>query len=58
MCLSDKPDALRFFDALEDAEKHRYIRSIYAAKTDDIKVERIVHSINRLSRRMLFSSQK
>ena len=58
LCLSDKPDALRFFDALEDAEKHRYIRCIYAAKTDDITVERIVHSINRLSHRMLFSSQK
>jgi len=58
LCLSDEPESLRFFNGLSEVEKNRYVQWIYSAKTDEIKVQRIVHSIHRLSSGMLFSFRK
>jgi hypothetical protein len=48
LCLKDEPAAYDKFLTCTDGEQKAFIDWIYAAKTDETKVERIVQTINKL----------
>lgn len=48
-CLKDDPIACQSFMNYSDQQKKEIIDWIYSAKTDDIKVERIAKTINKLA---------
>ncbi|MFT2009707.1 YdeI/OmpD-associated family protein [Pontibacter sp. 13R65] len=48
LCLQDEPTAYQAFLALSDVEQQTCVDWIYAAKSDDMKVARIVQTIDRL----------
>lgn len=50
LCLSDEPEALRFFKSISESEQKYYIQWIYSAKREETKVNRIAKTVNRLSR--------
>ncbi|MCD7972235.1 MAG: YdeI/OmpD-associated family protein [Candidatus Azobacteroides sp.] len=58
MCLEDEPEALKFFHSLKENEQHHYIKWIYAAKTDQTKVDRIAKTLIRLSKKQKFADQE
>ena len=49
-CLKDEPHALDNFKKLSESEKKKYIDWIYAVKTDELKVQRMADSINRIAK--------
>ena len=49
LCLNDEPKALQNFNNLSQKEQEAMIDWIYSAKKDDLKVERIVQTIDKLS---------
>lgn len=53
-CLQDEPEALQFFNALTESEQYHYVKWIYAAKTDQKKVERISNTLIRLSKKLKY----
>jgi len=55
LCLQDDPEALRFFNSLNKNEQHSYVKWIYAAKTDQTKVDRIAQTLIRLSKHQKFT---
>jgi len=55
LCLQDDTEALKFFNSLNESEKHSYVKWIYSAKTDETKIERMAKSIDKLSKREKFS---
>jgi uncharacterized protein YdeI (YjbR/CyaY-like superfamily) len=57
LCRQDEPEALRFFNALADAEQEKLIKWIYSAKTQDAKIDRIAKAIDSLGRRSTFQGQ-
>lgn len=57
LCLEDEPVARQYFQSLSAEEKDKYIQWIFAAKTDELRVERIVQSIHRLSLKFPFVSK-
>jgi bifunctional DNA-binding transcriptional regulator/antitoxin component of YhaV-PrlF toxin-antitoxin module len=52
LCLSDEPEALRFFKSISESEQNYYIQWIYAAKREETKISRIAKTVNRLLRGM------
>jgi uncharacterized protein YdeI (YjbR/CyaY-like superfamily) len=54
ICLQDEPKAERFFNSLSDNEKQNYIKWIYSAKKEEIKVQRMVRTVNRLMKRLKY----
>lgn len=48
VCLKDEPQAYANFQQLSENEQKTMIEWIYAAKRDDMKVERIVQSMDKL----------
>ena len=50
LCLQEDTEALRFFNSLRESEKHNYVKWIYSAKTDQTKVDRIAHTLDRLAK--------
>lgn len=48
LCLQQEPLALNFFNSLTDNEQIGYVKWIYAAKTEEKKVERIADTITKL----------
>lgn len=54
-CLKEEPNSYRFFQTLTEGEQHAYIKWIYAAKTDQTKVDRIAKLLERLSRGLKFT---
>ena len=48
VCMEDEPDVLTAFNNATETEKQNFIRYIYAAKTEEHKVERIAAIINKL----------
>lgn len=48
LCLKDEPDAYENFTQLSDIEQKEMISWIYSAKKDELKIERIVQSIDKL----------
>ena len=51
LCLKDEPDAEKFFNTLSESKKSEYLKWIYAAKTDDLKVNRMADAISKLAAR-------
>lgn len=49
-CLQDEPIALQRFNQLSEREQKEMIDWIYAVKKDDLKVERIVQALDKLSK--------
>ncbi len=49
LCLQDDAEARQFFNSLNESEQHSYIKWIYAAKTDQTKVDRIAKMLVKLS---------
>ncbi|MCU0390401.1 MAG: YdeI/OmpD-associated family protein [Thermoflexibacter sp.] len=56
-CLESEPQALHFFNTLSDSEKQNYVKWIYASKTDETKVNRIVKMLDRLIKNLKFYEQ-
>ena len=48
LCLQDEPAALKFFNSLSESEQKFYIHWIYSAKKDEMKVDRVAKTIDRL----------
>jgi hypothetical protein len=57
LCMEDDPEALQFFNSLNESEQHSYVKWIYSAKTDQTKVDRIAKTLVRLSGRQKFADQ-
>jgi len=49
ICLQDEPVALKNFQQLSENEQKKMMDWVYAVKNDDLKVERIALTINKLS---------
>jgi hypothetical protein len=47
-CLLDDPKAHHFFRSLSQIEQDKYVRHIYAAKTEEATIERLAKAIDRL----------
>ncbi len=54
LCLQDDTGALHFFNSLSESEQHNYVKWIYAAKTDQTKVDRIAKTLDRLAKNQKF----
>lgn len=53
-CLQDEPEALQFFNSLNENEQYNYVKWIYSAKTDQTKVDRIAKTIVRLTKQQKY----
>lgn len=54
LCLQDDPDALRFFNSLNEDEQYCYIKWVYSAKTDQAKADRIAKTLDRLTKNLKY----
>lgn len=52
--LQDEPEALCFFNSLNENEQYCYIKWIYAAKTDQVRVTRIAKALDRLAKKQKY----
>jgi hypothetical protein len=57
LCLQDDAEALRFFNSLNENEQHQYIKWIYSAKTEQTKADRIVKTIDSLSKCLKYTDR-
>jgi hypothetical protein len=57
LCLEDDPEALQFFNSLNESEQHNYVKWIYSAKTDQTKVDRIAKTLVRLSNHLKYTDK-
>ncbi len=57
LCLQDDAEALSFFYSLNESEQHNYVKWIYAAKTDQTRVDRIAKTLVRLSKHQKFADR-
>ncbi|MDL2282530.1 YdeI/OmpD-associated family protein [Parabacteroides sp. OttesenSCG-928-G06] len=48
LCLNDEPEALQFYQSLNENEQQDYIKWIFSAKAEQTKVERIAKTLDRL----------
>ena len=58
LCLQDEPQALQFFNSLNEGEQQNYVSWIYSAKTDKTKVGRIAEMLVKLSKHQKFTDKK
>lgn len=49
VCLEDEPEALRNFKQFSETEQERYIDWIAAARTDDVKIDRLAAAIDMIA---------
>lgn len=54
LCLQDDPEALRFFNSLDESGRYGYVKWIYSAKNDREKVDRIAGTIDRLAKKQQY----
>jgi len=54
LCLQDEPEALQFFNSLNEDEQHNYVKWIYSTKTDQAKVDRIAKTLDRLLKKQKY----
>ena len=47
-CLREEPEAIRFFELLNESEQQHYVKWIYSAKQENTKANRIVKTIEGL----------
>jgi hypothetical protein len=57
LCLQVEPEALQFFHSLSESEQLNYLKWIYAAKTDQTKVDRIAKTLNRLTKKRRITTE-
>ena len=57
LCLQEDADAIRFFNSLTESEQHNYVKWIYAAKTEQTKVDRIAKTLDLLSKCRKFTDR-
>ncbi len=57
LCLRDDIEALEFFNTLSEEDCYQYLKWIYSAKTDEIKVDRIAKTLTRLSKHQKFTDK-
>ncbi|WP_207425836.1 YdeI/OmpD-associated family protein [Pedobacter sp. SYSU D00535] len=50
LCLEDDPEARLIFQQFTEEEQKKYIDWIYAAKTDELVVERMAEALSRISK--------
>ena len=55
LCLQEDTEALQFFNSLNENEQYNYVKWIYAAKTEQTKVDRIAKMLNKLSKHQRFA---
>jgi hypothetical protein len=48
LCLKEEPAALKYYNSLSESEQKHYLDWIYASKKEEVRVERLATSINRL----------
>ena len=54
LCLQNDAEALHFFNTLNENQQHQYVRWIFAAKTEQTKVDRIAKTLDKLSKHQKF----
>lgn len=54
LCLQEEPEALRFFNLLNENEQYNYIKWIYSTKTDQTKVDRIAKTLDKLVKNLKY----
>jgi len=54
LCLQDEPEALQFFNSLNENEQYNYIKWIYSTKNEQTKVDRIAKTLERLARKQKY----
>jgi len=57
LCLQNDPEALHFFNSLNESEQHNYVKWIYSSKTEQTKVDRIAKALIRLSKCQKYSER-
>ena len=57
LCLHDEPAALAFFNSLPEGEKQNYIKWIHSTRSEETKINRMAHSINKLMNRKRFGDK-
>lgn len=50
LCLHDEPEALQFYESLDENEQQDYVKWIFSAKSEQTKVDRIAKTLDRLLR--------
>ncbi len=55
LCLRDDAEALRFFNSLNEDEKHRYVRWIYSAKGEQTRIDRMAKTVAALAEHKKFA---
>jgi hypothetical protein len=55
LCLQEDTEALQFFNSLNENEQYNYVKWIYAAKTEQTKVDRIAKMLNKLAKHQRFA---
>lgn len=48
LCLKEEPQALIFFNSLNESEKKYYIQWVYSAKKEETKITRLAKTIDKL----------
>lgn len=57
LCLNDEPEALRFYRSLNENEQQDYIKWIFSAKAEQMKVERIAKTLDRLAKNQKYDDK-
>jgi len=57
LCLNNEPELYQTLLGYPDGEQKAFIEWIYSAKTDETKVERIAHTMNKLSKQQKFNDK-
>jgi hypothetical protein len=56
-CIDDDPAARRFFDSLTTAGQQQWVRWVYGAKTERVRVERMARTVAALADRLHFADR-
>lgn len=57
VCLQDEPEALLFYQSLNENEQQEYINWIFSAKAEQTKVERIAKALDRLVKNQKYNKE-
>jgi len=57
-CLRDEPASFKTFMSFTDGQQKEYLDWIYAAKTEDTRVERIAETLRRLDKKLKFRDKQ
>ncbi len=57
LCLLDNPVEYKTFLSYTDGEQKTFIDWIYSAKTEETRVDRIAHTLDKLAKRQKFANK-